>query len=217
MHLISRRSPMNAGRRSPIRSALPLLLVAVALTPLPAGALFHFWDITEVYSNADGSVQYVEWFTDINFQDELIDHTFSSSATATTYTFPTDLDPDINGNGNNNTANRHFLIATPAFASQPGAVTPDFVFDAANFHSTVADTLGIPLADTITWGSGELPTDGVDALHEDFGGTNRRQEANSPTNFAGEVGSLPEPPGLVTLVAGAAGVLGLARRRRGSR
>jgi len=208
MHSISRRFAINAGS---------LLVAGALLAPLPASALFHLWDITEVYSNADGSVQYVELFTNTNMQDELIDHTISSAATAKIYTFPTDLDPDVNGNGNNSTANRHFLVATPAFASQPGAVAPDFVFEAANFLATVADTLDFQGADTISWGSGELPTDGVDALHEDFGGTNRRKEANSPTNFAGEVGSLPEPPALVTLIAGAAGVLGLARQRRRSR
>lgn len=205
------------GVMTAMRSALSLLACTMLLAPLPAGAEFHSWEITEVYSNADGSVQYVELFTTWDFQDELIDHVISSVATATTYTFPTNLDPDAGGNGNNATANRHFLVATPAFASQPGAVTPDFVFDAANFLDTIADTINISGTDEIGWASGELPTEGVAALHEDYGGTNRRVAANSPTNFAGEVGSLPEPSAFAMQLVGVAAVLGLARQRRRAR
>ena len=34
----------------------------------PAFATFHFWEINEVYSNADGTVQYIELFTTSNNQ-----------------------------------------------------------------------------------------------------------------------------------------------------
>jgi len=125
---------------SALRCVLVLVLTAVIL-PLSAEATFHLWDITEVDSNADGSVQYVELFTTTNNQDELIGHFLKSGSTLANFVFPTDLDPDASGNGNNATPNRYFLVATPASASQPGAVTPDFVFASPNFLDAVADSL----------------------------------------------------------------------------
>ncbi len=191
---------------------LPLTLSAlVLLTPLAARAAFHLWDITEVYSNADGSVQFIEFATNSNFQDELAGHTLQSDLV--TYTFPTDLDPDAMGNGNDATANQRMLVATPAFASQPGAVTPDFVLDGPDFFDFVQDFLDFAGWDSFGWTPGELPTNGVDSLNEPFGSNVRTVAVNSPTNFAGEVGELPEPCGLGALLAGGAVTVGLARRR----
>ena len=193
-----------------MRTLVQALALAVASTPLAAGATFHLWDITEVYSNADGSVQFIEFFTTSNGQDELLDHTLESDLA--TYTFPTDLDPDGMGVGNNATANQHMLVATPAFASQPGAVTPDFVLDGPEFFDFVQDSLDFAGFDTFAWAVDELPTDGVDSLHEPFGSNVRTVETNSPTNFAGEVGQLPEPAALALQLAGAAAVFWLGRR-----
>ncbi len=198
-----------------MRILLPTLAFAVLLTPLAAGATFHLWDITEVYSNDDGSVQFIEFATNSNFQDELAGHTLQSILW--TYTFPTVLDPDAMGNGNGATANQHMLVATPAFASQPGAVTPDFVLDGPEFFDFVQDSLDFAGWDTFGWTSGGLPTNGIDSLHEPFDSNIRTVDINSPTNFAGEIGELPEPSGLGALLAGGAGVVGLARRRAKAR
>jgi hypothetical protein len=194
-------------------------LLVLLLTAGAAQAAFHLWDVTEVYSNADGSVQFVEFFTTTNSQDELFGHDVTS--TATTFTIPHDLgtaDPvgNPNGGGNNATANQHFLIATPGFAALPGAPTPDYVFDATNFFDTVADTITLVSADSLAFTSGELPIDGVMSLNEDFGGINRATAVNSPTNFAGDTGSIDASPPLPTPGLNATGfviataVLGLA-------
>ncbi|HXV35567.1 MAG TPA: PEP-CTERM sorting domain-containing protein [Myxococcota bacterium] len=191
---------------------LPLpLVIAALLAPSTARALFHLWDITEVYSNADGTVQFIELATTSNGQDELTGHTLQSDLV--TYTFPTDLDPDALGNGNDATANRRMLVATPAFASQPGAVTPDFVLDGPAFFDFVQDSVDFASVNAFAWTSDALPTNGIDSLHEPFGSNTRTVATNSPTNFAGEVGELPEPSGLAALLAGGAAALGLARRR----
>jgi hypothetical protein len=92
-------------------------------------------------------------------------------------------------------------------------VTPDYVFASSNFLDAVADSLDFSGWDTIAWTAGELPTNGVDALHEDFRGTNRRVEVNSPTNFAGEVGLLPEPSSWLTQAIGAVLLAASPRRR----
>jgi len=195
-----------------MRTLLPTLFFSVLLAPFAASATFHLWDITEVYSNADGSVQFIELSTGMNNQDELIDHTLVSGLA--TFTFPTDLDPDEMGNGNGATANQHMLVATPAFASQPGAVTPDFVLDAPEFFDFVEDSLDFAGFNTFEWASGELPTSGIDSLHEPFGSNVRTVAINSPTNFAGEAGELPEPSGALMLGVGAC-VLALLRRVSG--
>ena len=184
-----------------------LVALALFLAPLSASAFFHLWDITEVYSNADGTVQFVELQTcntvTCSAESALTDHTITSNSTV--YTFPNDL-PEP-------TTNHHFLIATPAFASQPGAVTPDYTFDAANFMSTVADTINFSGVDLFTYNVGALPTDGVNSLHEPFGSNVRTTATNSPTNFAGQTGQLPEPSGWLGLLAGVALLAGLTTRR----
>ena len=111
------------------------------------------------------------------------------------------------------TAGKHILFATPAFASQPGAVPPDYTFPAANFMSTVADTINWAInTDVFTFNVGELPTDGLNSLNEPFGSNTRTVAAATPTNFAGQTG--PEPSGTLMMLAGTATVFGLARRRR---
>jgi hypothetical protein len=189
-----------------MRFPVPLLALVLLLAPTSAKAAFHLWDIVEVYSNADGSVQYIEFFTNMSPEEFLSGHVLSSNAHD--FIFPNDLPTG--------TANHHFLIATPGFASLcDPPVSPDYTFDAANFHSLVADTIDFAGVDTFVYTSGQLPTDGFNALHEDFGsGTiNRRVEANSPTNFAGQT-CLPEPSGWLMRIAGLAGVLTLDRGRR---
>src|SRR5262245_23872112 len=133
---------------SPMRAAL--LVLVLLLAPLSASASFHLWDITEVYSNADGSVQFVELFVTFNGENFIGGHTLSSSSTS--YLIPSDL--------GGNTANHHLLFATPAFAAQPGAVPPDFTLPAANFLSTVADTINFAGVDSFAYVAGALPTDG---------------------------------------------------------
>ena len=184
-----------------------LLGLVLLLAPLSASAAFHLWDITEVYSNADGTVQFVELQTcatipTCNSEQFISAHTITSNANV--YTFPNDLPAG--------TANPHFLLATPAFASQPGAGTPDYTLPAANFMSTVADTINWAGVDSFTYNVGALPTDGFFSLNEPFGSNVRTTAANSPTNFAGQVG--PEPSESLMMIAGATTVFGLARRRR---
>jgi len=194
-----------------MRVLLRVLSISLMLAPGTASAVFHLWDITEVYSNADGSVQFIEFATNVNSQDELAGHTLASNLWI--YTFPTDLDPDELGNGNNATANTHMLVATPAFASQPGAVAPDFVLDIPEFFDLVQDSLDFAGVDTFAWASGALPTNGVDSLNEPFGSNARSVAVNTPTNFAGEIGEVPEPSRPGALLVCACIIFALARRR----
>jgi len=180
-----------------------LSTLALVLAPLPAAALFHLWQVTQVYSNANGVVQYVVLSTNSDSQNQLNGHTLAS--TSTTFTFRSNL-------ASSTTSNHSLLIATPQFVNEPGAVAPDFTFPAANFMSNVADTINFAGVDTLVFTSGQLPTDGANALYEDFGDGSRHTGANTPTNFAGQVG--PEPAGWLGLLAGSAAVFALGRHPR---
>lgn len=145
----------------------------------PAHATFHTWQINELYSNADGSVQFIEMHegSNANGQELLKGHTITvtQGVTTHTFTFPNNLP-------NSNTANKSFLIATPGFS----AVTPDYVVP-AGFLFINGGTVDYAGVDSLSYAS--LPTDGVMSLNRD--GTT---STNSPTNFAGQSGTIGAPP-----------------------
>jgi hypothetical protein len=144
-------------------------------------AAFHLWSISEIYSNSDGSVQFVELFTSSSGQT-LTSGTHIVS-NAHTFTFPSGLSQD--------TTNKHMLLATAGFGALAGGVTPDFTIP-SNFFSVAGDT--ITYQGTVFPGTtfGAAPTDGVKSLN--YPGAS--QVTNSPTNLAGASGSvnLSSPP-----------------------
>ena len=176
---------MTVRTRKPVltRCFQLVVLVAVAASGIfPASASFHTFQINELYSNASGSVQFIELLEGfgVNGQQFLSGHKLSATqgSTTRTFTFPTDLPSSA-------TAGKHVLIATPAFASL-GIVTPDFIVPAGFLftHGATVDYAGV---DSVTYSA--LPVDGVSSLSRS--GTTG---VNSPTNFAGESGTIGAPP-----------------------
>ena len=91
-----------------------LLCAVLSVTSIrPAHATFHLYQINELYSNADGSVQFIELHEAFgaNGQNFLAGHIISVTQGPMThsFTFPTNLP-------SSNTANTKVLIATPGFA-----------------------------------------------------------------------------------------------------
>ena len=84
---------------------------------LTADAAFHLWRISEVYSNADGSIQFIEFTTDDNGQEFLDGHTLRSTddfdATSVDFVFPSD--------SGSPTAGHTLLLATPEFEAVTGS------------------------------------------------------------------------------------------------
>jgi hypothetical protein len=145
-------------------------------------ANYHFWVINEIFSCADGSVQFIELFTTRNGQHVLNDHDLQATnlngTQALTFTFP--------NNSGQPTTNKFLLLATANFDSLPGSVTPDFVIS-STFIFTKGGSLEIlPAGDTLTYGPGDLPVNGIHSLNED--GVTRG--LNSPKNFAGQQGTI---------------------------
>lgn len=155
-----------------------------ALVPSSA---FHLWDINEVFSCADGSEQFIELVSTVVGQEFLAGHTLTASnlgnTITNTFTFTNHLSTPPN------TAGRSMLIATPGFDSLTGGVTPDYTLPITSFLFTGGGILNFAEnSDIFTYGVGELPLDGVKSLNR-----NKTTGNNSPTNFAGQTGSVSCP------------------------
>jgi hypothetical protein len=150
-------------------------------------ANFHLWQIKEIYSNADGSVQFIELFTTSDGQTVLTGHQIvaSSGDEEVTFTFPADLV--------GSTTSKHLLIATPGFAALPGAVTPNYTLPCLFFDPAATSiTIDFVGADDVTFAGASLPTDGTNSLTDTNlpGPQNLQSSASSPRNFAGATGAL---------------------------
>jgi serralysin len=153
---------------------------------------FHLYTINELYSNADGSVQFIEMavgpFDGQSFwQGQTISVTQGS--TSHSYTFPSDLPSDA-------TANTTVLIATQGFANL-GIVAPDFVVP-SGFLFTSGGTVNYAGVDSVSYSS--LPTDGTHSVDR-----NGIAEVNSPTDFAGVTGTVTVPSNMGQSYTGTAG------------
>ncbi len=152
--------------------SLVLAIVTGLLAASPAMAAHHLWRFTEAYSNATGTVQFVELFCTANSENALGAWTVTQGAN--TFNFVTNLPSSA-------TANTSILLATANFGSLVGGVTPDYTIP-AHFLNTAGGTLTYASGVDV-WNYGALPTDGYNSLKRD--GTT---SANNPTNFGGQTG-----------------------------
>ena len=144
-----------------------------------AFASFHTFKVQEVYSNADGTVQYVllKESSGANGQNFLGGHSLVSRSTSGTKTFP------FPGNlPSSSTANKFVLMATQGFADLK-IVTPDYTLP-AGFVPVSNGSVAFADVDTLTYTA--LPADSTKALNRDLTAV-----TNSPTNFAGNTGTIP--------------------------
>ena len=140
----------------------------------------HLWVINEVFSDADGTIQFVEMYNCCEPMEIYLvpDKYVHSHTTLKQFFFDANLAED--------TTDRYILLATAGFAALPGAPTPDHIME-DNFFDLTADTVEwwmYPLS-VLVFGAGQLPTDGLLSLNRD-GSTG----VNSPTNFQSESGSV---------------------------
>jgi hypothetical protein len=154
----------------------PFLLSLLALHAGPARAGTHTWDVSEVFSNADGTIQFVELKEAEGGDTE--GGVGNGSISSNTKNFAW-----ANG-AVANTANKYYLVATPGFAILPGAPTPNAIIAPGSvpFFNPSGDSVSFGPYDTCTFGP--IPTNGTlsyDCLTDTSG-------VNSPTNFAGATG-----------------------------
>lgn len=170
--------------RSRILTVLALLPVLLFAAP-DALAVFHLWQVSEVYTDAAGNVQYIEFSTTFDFQEQLAGHTFrtNSDGQIRTFIIPSDLN-------SSSTGNKTFILATPAF-EDAAAMTPDYELPCGPFFDPEATSITVELvgADSVTFSSSQLPASSASALHFTAGGTGSTGTA-TPKNFAGTTKSM---------------------------
>lgn len=187
-----------------LTSAAAAATIGLALLATYADAAFHLWQVKEVFSNHDGTIQFIELFDSANSEEFIGGKVLrtNSDGVIKNFTIPSNLATPPQ------TMNRHMLIATPGFAALAGGVTPNYTLPdpAVNgpfFNPNAASITITFLAsnDAITFAGATLPKNGVDSLTDAsaFGlspgnPTNISVTINSPTNFAGTAGSVNVPP-----------------------
>ena len=197
-------------------SQVRLLFITLVTFLLPGSNAFagiHTWDVVEVFSNSDGTIQYIELLDRGTGGTELNVGNGSFTSGSTSYSWN-------NGVVAAPTNGRRYLIATPAFAALPGAPTPDVIVPPANvpMFDSAGDTVSFAGVDSFVFGA--IPTNGTDAFDDTVGII-----VNSPTNYAGVTGSVviggtPSVPFgsgpmafMLMIGLGAIGTVALRRRR----
>jgi hypothetical protein len=134
-----------------------VVALVVALAASTANATFHTFRLQQIFSNADGSVQFVVLVESAGSNGENLwaGHVLRATGPGGTwtFTFPTNLPDD-------STAGRSVLVATAGFAAL-GIVTPDYVVP-NGFLSLANGSVDFAGVDSITYTA--LPADGVSAL-----------------------------------------------------
>src|SRR5258706_13979723 len=130
--------------------------VILVCSSVPAWSGVHLWRITEAYSNADGTIQFIEMTTccgSAGGEIFLSGQVLSSNGHA--FTFP--------GNLTTATPNKHILLATDGYAALPGVPARDYTID-PSFFALTGDRLNFAVYDT--WNIGPVPTDGTNSLNK---------------------------------------------------
>lgn len=172
--------------------AFALAVCSIVAVVQPCAASFHLWKVKEVFSNQDGTVQFVELFTTAAGEIFLTAHDLTATSDGNVVKFT------LNHDVASPSTNKHLLLATAGFASLAGGIAPDYAPLPANFFNPNAASITINFAgvDSITFAGSALPKDGVNSLTDQApaGVQNLVAGVNSPTNYAGAVGSVNLAP-----------------------
>src|SRR5581483_8387861 len=159
-----------------------LACLALAVMASPARASFETYIVDELYSNADGTVQYLLLRENqgLNQQDVLLAQTLAAThaGVTQTYVFDHNLPSKL-------TANKHVLVASAGFVAR-NAIVPDYVMP-NRFLPIDGGTITYAGIDRVTYDS--LPTDGVRALFRAA-----IVAPNVAINFFGATASVPPLP-----------------------
>ena len=171
-----------------------LIAILLAAFAIPASASYHLWYINEIYSNADGSVQFIEFKAAASGQQFLAGHTLRSTAGSSTnnYTFPANLPGDSAEGGGDpggyyggygmDVTYKSFLVATQGFAAL-NIVAPDYVVPNGFLFPAGGTLVFGEGADTLSYGA--LPSNNMAMMRD------RSLATPTPLNFAGNSGTMP--------------------------
>jgi hypothetical protein len=161
-----------------------LRMAAAALLSLAASgvfATFHLFHIEQIFSNADGTVQFVVLFTGADGQNLWSGQTLTTQGAQgmRSFTFPSNLP-------NSATGNKRVLVASEGFAALH-LVTPDYTVP-NRFLPLGSGTVNFAGVDQVVYSS--LPSDGSHAIDQFRG----MVIDNVATNFAGAHASVAIVP-----------------------
>jgi hypothetical protein len=163
-----------------------LLAAALSILVPAAQASFHTFQIEQIYSSADGAIQFVVLHESEGLDAENLlggrKLTVVHGSTTRTFTFDHDLGGSSMLYEGVPTAFRRVLVASASMAAL-GIITPDYVMP-DGFLPTDGGTLDYASVDQVTFAS--LPTDGSSAYFR-----TGRIDANRASNFAGQSASVP--------------------------
>ena len=172
--------------------------LVLLLCVVPAWGLVHLWRVKEIFSNPDGTIQFIELAVCCGSTTENSLAIRQVTSDTNIFVIPTNVA--------GSTLNKHLLLATARFAMLPGAPTPDHIIP-DQFFSTTGDTITFSIYDTLTFTVGMLPTDGTTSLNKDpDDNTDTTFTAiNSPTNYSDQTGSVVAVSGAPAVPDGSKG------------
>ncbi len=191
------------------RSGIILATVLALCGASAASAGSHLWRFSEFYSSTDRTVQFIEMqeIGGSNDETNLDQHWFTTDG------FNQDHAQVLGNDLPPGTANKKFLVGTESYAALPGVPEPDYVLP-DGFLNPSGDTVVWWLYQTIPIPPGVMPSDGtrsITVVDPNIQNPVYDVGINSPSNFAGETGTVvlgapvPMPPAWIALAA--AGVL----------
>jgi hypothetical protein len=174
-----------------------LTTLAVLVQAGTAMAGIHTWDVVEAFTNADGTIQYVELLDTGAGGTELGVGNGSLSSSLHSISWS-------NGQVTGPTNGKSYLIATAAFAALPNAPVPDVIIPAGNvpFFNIAGDAIAFGGFDTLTVTT--PPTNGTDSFTRNIG-----VGPNTPKNYAGIQGNVDAAPPVTPVPSWSGSMLGL--------
>ena len=169
---------------------LDVLLAVTALSlcaAAPASAASHLWRFNEFYSSPDRRVQFIEMREIMGSQNEtnISEHWFTTDG------YNQDHSELLGSDLPFGTAFKKFLVGSESYAALEGVPEPDYVLP-DGFLDPTGDTVVWWFYQTIQIPPGVMPSDGY--LSITVVNPNLPSYAvgpNSPTNFAGQTGTIP--------------------------
>ena len=164
-------------------------VVALSSFSSPAISASHQWRFSEFYSSPDRSIQFIEMqeIAGSNSETQIANHWFETNSYNTNHS-------DILGSALPfGTANKKFLVGTESYAALTGVPAPDYI---------VPDAIIEPDGDIVVWWfyqtivipPATMPSDGVLSITVvDPFVPSYSVGINSPTNFAGDTGTVVLP------------------------
>jgi hypothetical protein len=153
----------------------------------PAAAASHLWRFNEFYSSPDRRVQFIEMreIAGSQIETNISEHWYATDGYNQDHSQLLGTDLPFG------TAFKKFLVGSQSYAALEGVPEPDYILP-DGFLDPTGDTVVWWFYQTLVIPPGVMPSDGhLSITVVDPNAPSYSVGPNSPTNFAGETGSIP--------------------------